>query len=1056
MKEIFQILFERKRGYGVSRKIFAAILVIMQLALGGTTGKISGIVTDKSTGEPLVGANVVVLGSSVGAATNYDGQFTILYVPPGTYEVQAMLVGYGKVIVKDVRVRIDQTARVDFELETMAIQGETVTVVADRQRMAVRPDVATSTVSVTDSEVEAMPVTNVDEVVSLQAGIKDGMSVRGGNAEEVLFIVDGVSMRDPRNNKPLTKIALSAVKEIAVERGGFNAEYGQVQSGIINVVTKEGKINSYHGSIRFNYSPPSPKYFQIDGIPDVHDLDSYWMRPFYDDEVCWTGTNSWDSYTQDQYLSFVGWNAVSQQLLSDDDPTNDLTPKGAQRVFMYETRKKQTNELADYNIDAGFGGPVPFVSDKLGNLRFFTSYRQDRDVLLWAQADPDYVDYDWTLQLTSNLRENMKLTMTAMTGSVRTLAENWNYDSYPHWPNEIAQGTGGYAMFNMFSDWAWSVADIRHQTFSGKLTHTLSSNSYYELSIEHLRREYDTGPTDLRDTTKIVEIFPGYWVDEYPLGYWPFENVGVTTDIADGSQASLARDFSNTNATVLKANFTSQVNFNNLVKTGVEVVYNNLNLDYGFIKMQSAGQEYGSRVNIDAQPIRIGAYLQDKLEAKGFTMNAGLRLDYSHSRIDWYDMSMYMYSANFISAKYNDELKFEKKKTDPQWQISPRLGISHPITENSKLFFNYGHFKQMPQYETLFRISRSNSGALSSIGNPNLSLAKTVSYELGYDHLLFKTLLFQVAAFYKDISDQQNTTSYTSINGDSYELTSSNGYEDIRGLELTLRKSTGDWFTGFLNYTYQASSSGYFGREEVYQDPAEQQLYDEETTNLYQERPTPTPYARANLFFHSPDDFGPAVLRHKILGGWGLNLLFEWEQGGWMTYNPKNASGIVNNIQYRDNLNSTLRLSKTVAARNFSLQFMVDVGNLFNRMTLRNTWDEKYLKSLHLPKSDAYDNIVGNDRVGDYREPDVDWQPIEFRAQIEGTTPPNNTIPIYYEGNSGKYWEIIDNQWTEVENKKIDRILDDNAYIYNPGPSTYWFLGPRNVTFGIRLSFDLN
>jgi len=249
-------------------KKFTAILLTLFIAQGifaGTTGKIAGTVIDKSTGEPMVGANVIVMGSSVGAATNFDGQYTILYVPPGTYEVQAMLVGYGKVIVKDVRVRIDETARVNFELEAMTIQGETVTVIADRATRAIRPDVATSTVAVSSDEVEALPVSNVTDVVGLQAGIKNGVQVRGGSEDAMLFLVDGVSMRDPRNNKPITKIALAAVKEISVERGGFNAEYGQVQSGIVNVVTKEGEKN-YHGSLQINMSPPSAKYFQIDGI----------------------------------------------------------------------------------------------------------------------------------------------------------------------------------------------------------------------------------------------------------------------------------------------------------------------------------------------------------------------------------------------------------------------------------------------------------------------------------------------------------------------------------------------------------------------------------------------------------------------------------------------------------------------------------------------------------------------------------------------------------------------------------------------------------------------
>ncbi|MBO8130873.1 MAG: TonB-dependent receptor [Candidatus Marinimicrobia bacterium] len=1058
-------------------------LVFMQLIVAGTTGKITGTVTDQKTGAPIVGANIIVEGTTLGSATDQNGQFTVLYAPPGNYTVRVSVIGYKEVKVTDVIVHIDQTTRIDFVLEPEVLPGEEIVVVAERK--IIKPDVATSTVAVPSSDISVLPVSNVNDIISLEAGIS-GMSIRGGYAQEILFLLDGIALRDPRNNEPVTKVPLSAVKEISIQRGGFNAEYGQVQSGIINVVTVEGDRDRYSGNIEIKIVPPAPKYFRTDGIPDVHDPNSYWMRPYLDDAVCWTGTTQgepytdlngngkwdegepfedlngdgirtyWDKYMQMQYPSFVGWNAVSDQLLADDDPTNDLTPRGAQRVFMWETRKKQPNNLADYDIDAGFGGPVPLISKKLGDLRFFTSYRRHRDVLLWPQADPDYIDWDWTFQLTSDIAKNTKLRFSSLIGHIRTLAENWNYGFYPHWPHEIAAGTGGYQMFNTFSDWAWSRANIGHRSFSMKLTQQLSPRTYYEISVDHFYREYDTNPTSLRDTTKKHEILPGYWVDEYPFGYWPYEIVGVTPEIKDGIQASLARDFSKVKATTIKGDFTSQINFNNLMKFGFEFVYNDLNMDYGFIQMQSKGQTYANRVQMHNFPIRAALYIQDKLETQGFIMNVGLRLDYSHSRTDWWDLEKNAYNPYFISsqyAKYKDDYEFEMVKSKPQWQLSPRLGISHPITVNSKLFFNYGHFKQIPQYETLFRIQRSSTSALSAIGNPNLTLAKTIAYELGYDHLIFNSILIQLAAYYKDISDQQNVTTYESISGDNYIVTTSNGYRDIRGFELTIRKNTGRWFRGWINYTYQVASSGHFGPERFYEDPARQKLYNEETENFYQQRSIPTPFARANLSLFTPEDFGPNLMNSHPLGEFMVTLLLNWSEGGWTTYNPKGASGVVNNVQYVDYFDGTLRVSKTLNLKSIKIHLFCDISNLFNQMRLRDTGNQLYRQSLHLPKSEAYDNIPGNDKFGDYRRPGIPWQPIEYRAVIEGTQPPDNTVPIYYEGTTGKYWEIVDGHWQEVEKSKLDWILENKAYIYNPGPSTWWFLNPRRVTLGIRISF---
>ena len=1043
-----------KKNKGMIVCMLFIMLISAYTVWAGTTGKIAGTVVDGATGEPLAGANVIVENSDFGAAADLNGHYTILHMPPGEYTVNVSMMGYATVTLEGVSVRIDQTAYADFNLQMEAIKGEAVTILADRT--IIKKDVATSVVNVSADEVEELPVSNVNDVISMQAGIQNDFAIRGGMKDDVLFMVNGVTLRDPRNNEPITKVALSSIQEISVERGGFNAEYGQVQSGLINVVTKEGSKNSYYGSFTGKVTPPASKYYRTEGIPDVHDADSYWMRPYLDNDVCWTGTNNgaWDQYMRKQYPSFIGWNNISEQLCTDNDPDNDLTPVGAQRVFMYETRKAQINDMADYDIDAGFGGPVPFVSKMLGNLRFFTSYRRERDVLLWNYTRPDYSDYDWNLQVTSDISPSIKLRVMGLLGNVATMADNWNYGSYPRWPSTLASGTGGTILFNMFSDWAWSKTDIHHRSLSAKLTHTLNPKTFYEVSLEYFERLYDTRPTDLRDTTDLTEILPGYLVDEYPLGYWPTEVVGVTPSIADGIQASLARDNSKTSVTRLKANITSQIDFNNLLKAGIEFDYNDLNMDYGFIQMQTQGKSYGQRVQMRNFPVRAALYVQDKLETKGFTMNAGLRLDYSNSNTTWWDINPY--DPRFISSLYNENDVFPTVKSKPQWQLSPRLGISHPITENSKLFFNYGHFKQMPQYETLFKIDRNASHELNRLGDPNMTLAKTISYELGYDHILFKDLLVQMAAFYRDITDQQDTTQYFSINAGNYYLTTSNNYEDIRGFEITIQKTAGRWFSGFANYTYQVSSKGNFGSAERFEDPALQKEYDEETTHLYQSHPTPSPYARVNLSLYTPEDIGPRLLGHHILGGWMMNLLLDWRQGGWITYNPKNVSGVRNNLQYVDDFNGTLRASKTIHFKTFRLQFLMDIGNMFNRLKIWNTWDQSYRQSLHLPENEAWDNIPGEDKLGDYRKPGVEWQPMEYRTEIEGTTPPDNDVPIYYEGSTGKYWEIVDGQWIESDPAKIDQILDDKAYIFNAGPSTYYFLNPRTWVFGVRISFDID
>jgi outer membrane receptor protein involved in Fe transport len=437
-----------------------------------------------------------------------------------------------------------------------------------------------------------------------------------------------------------------------------------------------------------------------------------------------------------------------------------------------------------------------------------------------------------------------------------------------------------------------------------------------------------------------------------------------------------------------------------------------------------------------------------------------LRLDYNNSNYDWWDVDPF--SGGFFTNSYNPTADYPKIKPKADWQLSPRLGIAHPITENSKLFFNYGHFKQVPQYETLFRNERERLGQMVSFGNPNLVMAKTISYELGYDHILFEDYMFQLAAFYNDITNQQDVTSYDLSNlGITYTQTTANNYSDVRGFEVTLRKTRGRWWSGFANYTYQVTSSGHFGRANRYSDPGLQKNYDDATNNMYQDRPIPQPYARANLNFYSPDDFGPVIWGHHVLGGFLATAVLDWQAGYWDTWNPGQSPSIAYNVKAVDFFNTTLRLEKSISFKMFRVHLFMDINNVFNTLRLWGyTGDKAYMASLHLPKSEDYGNIPGDDKVGDYRRPGVEFQPIENQAVIDRSKP-GFERPIYYESKTGSYWQYVDNQnlpvyqrWSKVDAYKLKGILRDKAYIDMPNASTFWFLNPRDIFLGIRISFN--
>jgi len=436
-------------------------------------------------------------------------------------------------------------------------------------------------------------------------------------------------------------------------------------------------------------------------------------------------------------------------------------------------------------------------------------------------------------------------------------------------------------------------------------------------------------------------------------------------------------------------------------------------------------------------------------------VNAGLRLDYSNSNVQWWNMGIF--DPTFFSSAYDTTAVYPMQNSKPKWYVSPRLGISHPISENAKLFFNYGHFLQIPQYESMFRLQRDDSRKMTSFGEPNLVLAKTVSYELGVDYSIAEEFLLNVAGFYNDISDMQDFTQYTSsANGISYTKSTSNGYQDTRGFELTLRKSSGTWLTGFVNYTYQVITSGHFGSAQQFDDVTAQKQYDAATVNLYQDRPHPQPFARANVALNSPNNFGPALFGHHVFGGFSLNVVLDWQAGAWTTWSP-NDPYVAYNIQTVDFFNTYLRLDKEIDIGKIKFQVFMDITNVFNTLRLSNTGDRNYLQSLHLPQSHSYNNIVGDDKVGDYRTPGIDWQPVEhvLGTLDRSSSSTYQTGAWYYEDATQKYYEWKGpSNWVVVDQARVNKFLADKAYINMPNASTFWFLNPRNIYFGLKASFN--
>lgn len=1052
----------------------AALVLLTAVAYSGTTGKISGTVKDAKSGEPLPSVNVLIEGTTLGAASNVDGYFAIINVPPGRYKVVATLVGFKPSSAVNVRVDIDQTTELNISMVEEAIAGEEVTIVASRP--VVQRDVAASRANIEIEEVERLPVTSVTAAVGLQAGIQ-GLSIRGGNTSETAFMVNGMTLRDERTNAPYSSVSLLAVQDIQVQTGGFSAEYGNVRSGLVNVITKDGGKSAYSIGVMARASNKAPKHFG----PSIYDRNSYWIKPYVDDQVAWLGTTAvnpatgkpfWDAWTQKQFPSFEGWNSIAKKNIG---TAAELTPEALQQLFLWQRRKIAEINDADYDIDLSFGGPVPFLGEQFGSPRFFATFHKTQQMYLVPLSDNAWRDYNGTVKLTSDLTGSMKLTLEGMKG--RTSGTNNNNAGNPgifQSPEDIGavMNRVSYIDTRIFATDYWAPTFTDYYSANAKLSHAIDAKTYYDASLSMFRSEYNTYPGRGRDTEKRYLFGNGFYVDESPFGFDSLPDpANGLADIRFGVGFSNTRDTSRVTSYTAKFDITSQFDRFNQVKAGVELIYTDQDIHYGLYDAKLKDQTYANGYH--RFPMKGAVYVRDKLEFEGMIADLGVRMEYIDPQGTWYDYGQYTdaFSANG-SAGLDTALVQQRVKK--QINISPRLGISFPISEDAKLYFNYGHFYQQPTSDNMFLLRRSGfDNSIVRVADPNAPLPRTVSYELGYEHSIAESYLVRVAAYYKDISDEPLLVSYTNRKSTvEYSLYTSNAYRDIRGFELSVYKNRGSWLQGFVNYTYDVRSSGWYGVNSYFQSAIDQQKYElANPATTQQNKPIPQPYARANLDFFTPSDFGPAVFGQHLLGDWRISFVGSWSSGYYLTWTGGSSiPGVLNNVQWSDYWNVNLRITKAFNFGRMNVQLYADVSNLLNYRYMTTygfvtTADyNDYMQSLHLPSFSpdvdskiGYVNIAGDDHPGTYRKDGVAFQPIvAYRtlAALQANPSPSDR-PFYFAADAGQYFQYVNGTWQAVDAGRLQQVLDDKAYIDMPNMDTFTFLNPRRTFFGIRMWFEL-
>ena len=623
-------------------------------------------------------------------------------------------------------------------------------------------------------------------------------------------------------------------------------------------------------------------------------------------------------------------------------------------------------------MDMSFGGPVPGIGKALGNLSFFASHMSNWEAFGILQSRPFFKEQNTSLKMTSRLSPSMKLTIEGTYGELKTITRHGSgarLENYLGGGSEIFSRDARYQYYIYWPD-RRAPFDVFRTMQGISFDHVLSPRTFYNIRVTHIQTSnFAPGPLTFR-SDDVVATFGNQAVTEEPNGWHNFQ-LTLDNDQRIGGLGGEGRDLSDLNTINAKFDFVSQINRYNQIKFGVMVNYDDIHTNY----WQESIFYNGWEMEWDESPYRIGAFIQDKLEFEGMIANFGLRIDYNQPNSNWYNIDRY-------SDWYRNKNDFDlapKKRTISHMKISPRLGISHPISTNSKVYFNYGHFYSMPSTDSMFRVQVAPKDRLNvtDVGNPNANIPKTMAYELGWEYNIKNLILVHLSGYYKDVVQQTGEVGYHNFdNSISYDTFENNNYEDIRGFEVRIDKRFGKWITGWINYNYMVNTEGYLGREEYYEDAREQRI--EGLQNPYQERPLARPIARANIRLRSPRDFGPVVSGIKPLGDLSLSLLYSWRSGRYETWDPIETYELQNNLQWKASSYLDARFSKILRLGRYNLSFFLDINNLFDNKTLTRYGfetdddEEEYFESLRLPMytGEEYQEagyIAGDDKPGDVK-----------------------------------------------------------------------------------------
>ncbi|MFC1726432.1 TonB-dependent receptor, partial [candidate division KSB1 bacterium] len=821
---------------------------------------------------------------------------------------------------------------------------------------------------ITKEDIDILPGGNIKTAVSFLPGFVHN-TFRGGRAfgGETVFIVDGINMANPigegtRTDNTgagqgnflyglATELPRISVEEIEVMTGGFDAEYGQAQSAVVNVTSKKGSTSKYSGEIRLEsdaaYAFGNSNFYKPHLVPMY-----YGPNPMYSETNL---PSAMVPHYQTVFLDGRGDPMLSSDIYG--------TPVTAKNLFIPYQRRPKSRSIEFY-----LSGREPFLSDWFkgilpGILTFSISGEYKHNDEGWRKRGFDY-GYSTNNNITYQPSSNMKFTFSFLKQKRDWILYDTGSDFYL-WPNGVNSGDlfgfGNSSQPVFIPNYrAYDSQDLNgykeiqmtnfellnrlpaFNTFSSRymlqMSHRLNQSTLYNVNIslfETGKNRYARDPLTLEKLAYDDGGIYGFDAPRFKC------NSGIAVGMNSHLNA-IARSIEHTNQKVLelRADLVRQVNKSNQIKAGIQFRYYDLYMeDFG---VASAGNDSNDKYR--TFPVYASLFIQDKINYHDLTLNAGLRFDYMdpdvkysrslHDHDPWVGWEGAAINPDFSSYEYiGDERRIgNPADAKKRIRITPRITVTKTISENNLLYFSYGHFLQYPSFDRYFtNYTFDLRGAFKFIGNPNIRPERTLQYEVGYEHIFKFGIKFDFTAFVKNVNDLINMQEVRDQFGQNFYMYDSSDFANIRGCEISLQKRFSDNWALQFNYTLQWAQGKSSDKTQAFSD-----LYNNfvPRTSMYfldwDQRHTFNGY----ISYKTPEDFMEFVgggFGKYVFGNCLFTLVYKYRSGIPYSSPSRNQNPPINDRRYPAWDVWDLKLRKDFNIYNdLKTYFYADIFNVFD------------------------------------------------------------------------------------------------------------------------------